>query len=69
MSEGVYITKHLNDFNIIISQLSSVDIKSTEEKKCIILLCSFPDSSDIVVMAIGSNSTILAVEDTVAYLL
>jgi hypothetical protein len=46
-----------------------VDIKITEEEKCIILLCSFPDSWDSLVMAIGSNLTTLVLEDVVASLL
>jgi hypothetical protein len=57
MSEGSLVTEHLYVFNTIISQLSSVDIKITEEEKCIILLCSFPNSWDSLVMVIGSNST------------
>jgi hypothetical protein len=46
-----------------------VDIKITEEEKCIILLCSLPDSWDSLVMDIGSNTTILVLEDVVASLL
>jgi hypothetical protein len=44
MSEGSLMNEHLNSFNTIISQLSYVDIKITKKEKCIILLCSFPDS-------------------------
>jgi hypothetical protein len=69
MSDGSSVTEHLNAFNIVISQLLSVDIKIIEEEKCIILLCSFPDSWDSLVMAIGSNSTTLVLEDVVASLL
>jgi hypothetical protein len=69
MSDGSSVTEHLNAFNIVISQLLSVDIKITEEEKCISLLCSFPDSWDSLVMAIGSNSTTLMLEDVVASLL
>jgi hypothetical protein len=69
MSDGSLVTEHLNVFNTILSQLSSVDIKITEEEKCIILLCSFPDSWDSLVMAIGSNTTTLVLEDVVASLL
>jgi hypothetical protein len=46
-----------------------VDIKITEEEKCISLLCSFPDSWDSLVMAIRSNTTTLALEYVVASLL
>jgi hypothetical protein len=46
-----------------------MDIKIIDEEKCIILLCSFPDSWDILVVAIGSNTTTLKLEDVVASLL
>jgi hypothetical protein len=69
MSEEISITKHLNVFNTIISQLSSMDIKINEEEKCISLFCSFPDSWDNLVVDIGSNSTTLALEDVVSSLL
>jgi hypothetical protein len=46
-----------------------VDIKITDEEKCISLLCSFPGSWDNLVVAIGSNTTTLALEDMVAPLL
>jgi hypothetical protein len=63
------VTKNLNVFNTIIRKLSSVDIKITKEEKCVILLCSFPDSWDSLVVAIWSNTTTLALEDVVASLL
>jgi hypothetical protein len=34
MSEGILVTEHLNVFNTIIIQLSSVDITITKEEKC-----------------------------------
>jgi hypothetical protein len=68
MSEDNLVTEHLNAFNTIISQLSFVDIKITEEEKCISLLCSFSDSWDSLVMDIGSNSTTLSLEEMVASL-
>jgi hypothetical protein len=46
-----------------------MDIKIIEEEKCISLLCSLPDSWDILVMAIGSNSTTLALEYILSSLL
>jgi hypothetical protein len=44
MSDGSSVTEHLNVFNNMLIQLSFVDIKIIDEEKCIILLCSFPDS-------------------------
>jgi hypothetical protein len=44
MSDDSFLTEHLNVFNTIIIQLSYVDIKITEEVKCISLLCSLLDS-------------------------
>ena len=69
MSDGDLVTEHLNAFNTVISQLLSVDIKITEEEKYISLLCSFPDSWDNLVVAIGSNNTTLNIDDVVATLL
>jgi hypothetical protein len=69
MSDGSLVIEHLNAFNTVIIQLSSVDIKITKEEKYISLLCSFPDSWDNLVVAIGSNSTTLALEDVVTFLL
>jgi len=69
MSDGSSATKHLYAFNIILSQLSFVDIKITKEDKCIILLCYFLDSYDSLVVAIGSNTTTLVLEYMVSSLL
>jgi hypothetical protein len=69
MSEGISITKHLNVFNTIISELSYVYIKIIEDEKCIILLCYLPDSWDSLVVAIESNSSTLSLEDVVASLM
>jgi hypothetical protein len=69
MSDYSLVTKHLNAFNTIISQLSSMDIKIIEEEKCISLLCSLLDSWDNLVMAIWSNATTLALKYMVTSLL
>ena len=69
MSEGNSVTEKLNAFDVVISQLSSVDIKIVEDHKCIILFCYFPNSWDILIAAIGSNNTTLKINNVVASLL
>ena len=69
MSGGSSVTKNLNACNTMLSQLSSLDINITNEEKCISLLCYFLDSWDNLVVAIGSYTTTLVLEDMVASLL
>jgi hypothetical protein len=69
MSDGSLVTGHLNVFNTVLNQLSFLYIKIIDEEKCIIPLCSLTDSWDSLVMAIGSNTTTLVLEDVVASLL
>ena len=69
MGENDSVIEHLNVYNSVISQLLSTDIKITKEEKCINLLCSLSDSWDSLVVAIGSNSTTLKIDDVVTSLL
>jgi hypothetical protein len=70
MEDGDSVTEHLNAFNTLVSQLGSVNITLAEEDKCITLLCSFPDSWDNLVVAIGSTTqSALKYEDVVSSLL
>ena len=69
IKDGDLVTEHLNAFNTVVSQFSSVDIQISNEYKCIILLCSLPDSWDSLVIAIGSNTTTLNFDDIVSALL
>ena len=69
MNEGDSVSEHLNIFNTLVSQLTSVDIEVIDDDKCISLLFSFPDSWDSLVIAIGSNATKLVFDDVVASLL
>ena len=43
MKDGDSVIEHLNAFNTMVSQLSFVDIKISDEDKCVSLLCSLPD--------------------------
>ena len=69
MKDGDSVTKHLNAFNTVVSQLAYVDIKISDEDKCISLLCSLPDSWDSIVIAIGSNAMALHFDEIVSSLL
>jgi hypothetical protein len=70
MEDGDFVTEHLNAFNTLVSQLVSVNIMIAEEDKCITLLCSFLDSWDNLVVAIGSTTqSTLKYEDVVLSLL
>ena len=54
MSEGGSVADHINKFNMIISQLSSLEINYEDEIKTLILVSSLPESWDTVVAAISS---------------
>jgi hypothetical protein len=44
MRDGDSVEYHFNSFNTKVSQLVSVEIKISNEDKCISFLCSLPDS-------------------------
>ena len=44
MTEGGFVADHLNEFNTITSQLSSVGINFDEEIRALLILCSLPKS-------------------------
>ena len=44
MAEDTLVTQHLNEFNIITNQLSSVEIDFVDEIRALILLTSLPNS-------------------------
>jgi len=69
MKDGDSVTEHLNTFNTMVSQLASIDIKVSDEDKCISLLCSLTDSWDSLVITIGSNATTLQFDEIVSSLL
>eukprot|EP00253_Pinus_taeda_P005436 PITA_05436 len=69
MKDGDSVTEHLNEFNTVVSQLASVDIKISDEDKCISLLCCLPDLWDSLVIAIGSNAIAMQFDEIVSSLL
>ena len=42
MSEGGSVVNHLNDFNTVTSQLSSVGVKFYDEVRVLLFLCPLP---------------------------
>eukprot|EP00253_Pinus_taeda_P033139 PITA_33139 len=69
MEDGDSVIEHLNAFNTVVSQLSPVDFKISDEDKCISFLCSLPDSWGSLVIATGSNATTLQFDEIVSALL
>ena len=55
MYETGSVSDHINEFNMIVSQLTSVDINFEDEIKALILMSSLPESWDTVVAAISSS--------------
>jgi hypothetical protein len=43
MSEGGYVADHLNEFNTVTNQLSSVKVDFDDEVKPLLILCSLPE--------------------------
>lgn len=56
MGDGSSAAEHINEFNSILSQLSSVEIKFDDEVRALILLSSLPTSWETVVAAISNSS-------------
>ena len=56
VAENASVAQHLNEFNTITNQLSSVEIDFDDEIRVLIVLASLPDSWEAMRMAI-SNST------------
>jgi hypothetical protein len=69
MTDGDSVVKHLKDFNNVVSQLVSVEIKISDEDKCMSLLCSLPESWDILCLAIGINTISVNFDEVVSYFL
>ena len=56
MAENALVAQHLNEFNTITNQLSSVEIDFDDEIRTLIVLASLPNSWEAMRMAV-SNST------------
>ena len=69
MDGGMVVADHLNVFNMVIAQLTSICVSINEEERCMLLLCPLLDSWDHLVMAIGSTTTQLKMDEVVVALM
>jgi hypothetical protein len=72
MSEGGFVVDHLNEFNMVTNQLSSVKVDFDDEVRALLILCSLPKRWNNLVMAISnsvSGSNTLKFDDVVGVIL
>jgi hypothetical protein len=72
MSEGGSVADHLNEFNTVTNQLSSVKVDFDDEVRALLILCSLPESWNGLVMAVSnsvSSSNTLKFDDVVGVIL
>jgi hypothetical protein len=55
MIEGGSITDHLNEFNMITSQLTSVNVTFDGEMRALLILCSFLETWNRLVMVVSNS--------------
>uniref|UniRef100_A0A2N9EUG1 Retrovirus-related Pol polyprotein from transposon TNT 1-94 n=1 Tax=Fagus sylvatica TaxID=28930 RepID=A0A2N9EUG1_FAGSY len=56
MAEGTAVAQHLNEFNTITNQLSSVEIEFDDEIRALIVLASLPNSWEAMRMAVSNSA-------------
>ena len=56
MAEGTPVTQHLNEFNTITNQLSSVEIDFDDKIRALILLASLSNSWEAMRMAVSNSA-------------
>jgi hypothetical protein len=56
MKEGTKVADHLNTFNTLIVQLTSMEVKFEDEDTVITIFCSLPQSWDNLVTSISFSS-------------
>jgi hypothetical protein len=72
MSEGRSIADHLNEFNTVTNQLSSVKVEFDDEVRALLILHSLPKRWNGLVMAVSnsvSGSNTLKFDDVVGVIL
>ena len=56
MVEGTLVAQHLNEFNTIINQLSSMEIDFDDEIRLLNVLAFFPNSWEAMRMAVSNSA-------------
>ena len=56
IAEDAAVAKHLNEFNTIINQFSSVEIEFDDEIRVLIVLASLPNSWEAMRMAVSNSA-------------
>ena len=54
MAENVLVAQHLNEFNTITNQLSSIKIDFDDEIRALIVLASLPNRCEAMKMAVSN---------------
>lgn len=68
MTEGGSVTDHLNEFNLVTSQLSFLGINFDQEISALLILCSFLESWNGLVMVVSNffyGSSTLKFDDVI----
>ena len=55
MSEGGFVADHLNDFNTVTNQLSSVGVNFDDEVRALLILCSLLESWNGLVISVSNS--------------
>jgi hypothetical protein len=72
MLEGGSVADHLNEFNIVTNQLSSVKVDFDDEVRALLILCSLPEIWNGLFVAVSnyvSGSNTLKFDDVVGVIL
>jgi hypothetical protein len=72
MSKGGSVANHLNEFNTVTNQLSSVKVEFDDEVRALLILCSLPERWNDLVMDVSnsvSGSNTLKFDDVVGVIL
>ena len=72
MSEGGSVADHLNEFNMVTNQLSSIKVDFDDEVRALLILCSLPKSWNDLVMDVSnfvSGSNTLKFDDVIGVIL